>query len=105
MPCAYKARGILALWARLLATESDFGYPQKGSVMKITYDKETDALYIHLIEGEHQCKTVRLTEEIALDFARGEQLIGIEILDAREILGKGNLPKVVVENLPFQAAA
>jgi len=73
--------------------------------MKITYDKETDALYIHLVEGEQQCKTVRLTEEIALDFAEGERLIGIEILDAREILGKGNLPKVVVENLPFQVAA
>ena len=73
--------------------------------MKITYDKETDALYIYLIEEEQQCKTVRLTDEIALDFAKGERLIGIEILDAREVLGKGSLPKVVVENLPFQAAA
>lgn len=73
--------------------------------MKITYDKETDALYIYLIEEEQHCKTVRLTDEIALDFAKGERLIGIEILDAREVLGKGNLPKVVVENLPFQVAA
>lgn len=73
--------------------------------MKITYDKKTDALYIYLIEGEQQCKTVRLTDEIALDFAKEEQLIGIEILDAKETLGKGNLPKVIVENLPLQAAA
>lgn len=73
--------------------------------MRITYDKETDALYIYLIEEEQQCKTVRLTDEIALDFAKGERLIGIEILDAKDVLGKGELPKVVVENLPFQAAA
>jgi uncharacterized protein YuzE len=73
--------------------------------MKITYDKETDALYIYLVEGEQQCKTLRLTDEIALDFAKGERLIGIEILDAREVLGKGTPPRVVVENLPLQAAA
>lgn len=73
--------------------------------MRITYDTGTDALYIYLLEGEEQCKTVRLTEEIALDFAKGEKLIGIEILDAKDVLGKGKLPKVVVENLPFQTAA
>lgn len=73
--------------------------------MRITYDKGTDALYIYLLEGEEQCKTVRLTEEIALDFAKGEKLIGIEILDAKDLLGKGELPKVVIENLPFQTAA
>lgn len=73
--------------------------------MKITYDTETDALYIYLVEGEQQCKTVHLTDEIALDFAKGEQLIGIEILDAREVVGKGALPRVIVENLPLQAAA
>ena len=39
--------------------------------MKITYDKEADALYIRLVEGEHQCRVVRLTDDIALDF--GEQ--------------------------------
>lgn len=70
--------------------------------MKISYDKEIDALYIKLIDGEHQCRTVRLTEEIALDFGKGESLVGIEILDAKEVLGKGTLPSVVLENIPFQ---
>ncbi|MFH0989229.1 MAG: DUF2283 domain-containing protein [bacterium] len=73
--------------------------------MKISYEKETDALYISLVEGVEQCKTLRLTEEIALDFGEGEKLIGIEILDAREVLGKGELPKIVVENLPLHVAA
>jgi len=73
--------------------------------MKISYEKETDVLYISLVEDFKQCKTVRLTDDIALDFAEGEQLIGIEIMDAREILGKGDLPKIVVQNLPLHVAA
>lgn len=73
--------------------------------MRITYDRETDALYIYLVESEEHCKTIRLTEDVALDFGRAEKLIGIEILDAKENLGKGELPKVVVENLPSQIAA
>ena len=73
--------------------------------MKITYDKEVDALYITLIEGKHQIRTVRLTEEIALDFAKGEQLAGIEILDASKVLGKGHLPKLILENIPYQVKA
>lgn len=34
--------------------------------MKISYDPEIDALYIRLIEGKHECRTVRPNEEIAL---------------------------------------
>jgi uncharacterized protein YuzE len=70
--------------------------------MKISYDQETDALYIRLVEGHHECRTLRLSEEIALNIAAGEVLIGIEILDAKEILGAGQLPQVVLENIPFQ---
>lgn len=33
--------------------------------MKITYDKQADALYIRLLEREHQCRVVRLTDDIA----------------------------------------
>jgi uncharacterized protein YuzE len=73
--------------------------------MRITYDKETDAPYIYFVESEEHCQTVRLTEDIALDFGKEEKLVGIEILDAKETLGKGELPKVIVENLPSQIAA
>jgi len=71
--------------------------------MKISYDAETDALYIRLLEGEHQCRTVRLSEEVALNLGEGERLVGIEILDAREVIGEGRLPHVVLENVPFAA--
>ncbi len=69
--------------------------------MKISYDSEVDALYIRLIEGEHECRTLRLNEEIALNIGPGEKLVGIEILDAKEVLGSGKLPNLVIENLPL----
>lgn len=69
--------------------------------MKISYDPEVDALYIRLIEGKYECRTLRLNEEIALNIGPGEKLVGIEILDAKEVLGSGKLPNLVVENLPL----
>jgi uncharacterized protein YuzE len=71
----------------------------KQKFMKISYDSEIDALYIRLIEGKQQCRTVRLNEEIALNIGQGEKLVGIEILDARQVLGAGQLPAVVLEGL------
>jgi len=73
--------------------------------MKITYDPEVDAVYIRLIEGECECRTLRLNDEIALNIGPGETLVGIEILDAKEVLGKGQLPQVVLENLTLAPAA
>ncbi len=72
--------------------------------MRISYDSEVDALYIRLIEGEQQCRVVQLTDEVALNIGPNESLVGIEILDARNVLGKGDLPQIVVDNLPFRAA-
>lgn len=72
--------------------------------MRISYDSEVDALYIRLVEGEQQCRTVRLTDEISLNIGADEMLVGIEILDAKRVLGQGDLPRVVVDNLPFAAA-
>jgi len=72
--------------------------------MKISYDEEGDALYVRLVEGAHECKTVQLTEAIALNLAEDELLVGIEILDAKETLGSGNIPEVVLENLTPRVA-
>lgn len=67
--------------------------------MKISYDSEIDALYIRLLDGPQQCRIVRLNEEIALNIGEGETLVGIEILDARDVLGQGQLPSVILENI------
>jgi len=72
--------------------------------MKISYDPEVDALYIRLIEGEHECRTMRLNEEIALNIGPDEVLVGIEILDAKNVLGQGTLPPLVLENMPVAVA-
>ena len=73
--------------------------------MKISYDSEIDALYIRLIEGKHKCRTVRLSEEVALNIGEGEKLVGIEVLDTKEVLGSGKVPAVVLEGLAFSPAS
>jgi len=45
--------------------------------MKISYNPEIDALYIRLLEGAFQCRTLRLNEEIALNIGENETLVGI----------------------------
>ncbi|MEG3832830.1 DUF2283 domain-containing protein [Microcoleus sp. AT8-B1] len=72
--------------------------------MKISYDSEIDALYIRLVEGKHQCRTLELTDEIALNIGENELLVGIEVLDATQVLGSGNVPNVVLENIAFTVA-
>lgn len=69
--------------------------------MKISYDSEIDAMYIRLLEGEYQCRTLRLSDEVALNIGMGEKLVGIEILDAKQTLGNGILPQLLVENMSF----
>ena len=68
-------------------------------MIKISYDSEVDALYIRLVEGEYQCRTLRLNDEIALNIGPDELLVGIEVLDAKEVLGKGMTPQVLLENV------
>ncbi len=47
--------------------------------MKISYDSDIDALYIRLREGKHKCRTLHLTDEIALNIGENELLVGIEV--------------------------
>jgi len=52
--------------------------------MRISYDKEVDALYIKLLEGDYQCRTLGLGKNVSLNIGPNEELVGIEILDARK---------------------
>jgi len=67
--------------------------------MKISYDAEVDALYIRLVEGKQECRCVRLSDEVTLNIGAGEKLVGIEILDVREVLGGGRMPPVTLEGV------
>ena len=62
-------------------------------------------MYIRLVEGKHECRTLQLTDEIALNIGAGELLVGIEILYAKEVLGSGEIPKVLPENVSFAVAS
>ena len=67
--------------------------------MKITYDKDADALYIRLLEGPFECRVVRLTDDIALDFASGERLVGIEVLGASRLFPRPDSPVIDLKDL------
>ena len=68
--------------------------------MKMHYDPEVDALYISFKKGPTQVTTIRLTEDIAVDLGPGEEIAGIEVLDASLNLGiDRSQPKITLENL------
>ncbi len=67
--------------------------------MRITYDPKVDALYIRFIEGQVQCEVVRLNDRVAVNIGPGEQVVGIEVLDASEVLEGLREGKVYLENL------
>ncbi len=69
--------------------------------MRITYDREADALYIRFIETtvttEHVC------EGVAVDHATDGRIAGIEILDVSERFGDEDaLGKVVLEDIALR---
>ncbi len=67
--------------------------------MKVTYDKEADALYIQLLKGEYECRVVRLTDDVALDFAAGEKLVGVEVLGASRLFDTPDSPEIELKDL------
>ncbi len=67
--------------------------------MILAYDNRADALYIRLLEGQYQCRVVRLTDDIALDFAAGEKLVGIEILGASRLFERPETPTIELQDL------
>ena len=71
--------------------------------MKIRYDRQVDAAYIYLKERPAQVTTVRLTEDVAVDFGPGEEVVGIEVLSASEHLGL-DPQRPVVELIDIGAA-
>jgi uncharacterized protein YuzE len=68
--------------------------------VRIRYDPRVDAAYIFFQEGSPQVTTVRLTEDVAIDFGPNEEIFGIEVLDASRHLGiRPEAPSVRLENL------
>jgi len=62
--------------------------------MKITYDREVDALYIRFKEAT--VTTEHLAEGIAADYDAEGHLVGIEILDAMQRLGDPTIFRQII---------
>jgi uncharacterized protein YuzE len=58
-----------------------------GELVKIEYDSIRDLLYIWFgIPGERAAKTETVVAGVLADFDRQGRLVGIEVLDASEVL-------------------
>ncbi|OGI69141.1 hypothetical protein A3A09_02250 [Candidatus Nomurabacteria bacterium RIFCSPLOWO2_01_FULL_42_20] len=58
--------------------------------MKITYDKQADAMYLQFQKGVF-LRNKEVDEGIILDIGKGNKILGIEILDASKRIKPKNL--------------
>ena len=64
--------------------------------MKLTYDPDADVAYIRKREGE--AATIELTADFLLDIDATGAVCGIELLNARDQLTRGDDGKLIVVN-------
>jgi len=72
--------------------------------MKITYDKEVDALNIVFKKGVVN-KTLEIAPEILLDLDKNGNPLYLEIIGVSEKIGKKNFSKVEIGNKLFRLPA
>ncbi len=66
--------------------------------MKLSYDIETDSLYIHLSETP-SADSDEVADGIVLDFSASGVLVGIDVQHASEM---ADIQSVILSNLPLQ---
>lgn len=65
-------------------------------MMRTEYDKEADAAYIYLeYPVEKAAKPVKVSDRIILDFDANHKLVGVEVLDASEVLSSAALRQAI----------
>ena len=67
--------------------------------MKISYDPTVDALYIRFIDGPAECEVIRFNDQVSINIGPHEKVVGIEVLDASDVLSGIKEKKVELENL------
>lgn len=67
--------------------------------MKISYDPTVDALYIRFIEEPAEREVIRLNDQVSINIGSHEKVVGIEVLDAGDVLSGIKEKKVELENL------
>ena len=66
--------------------------------MKITFDKEADAMYIG-ISDETFAKNKKIDDETIIDLDKNGKIIGIELLNISKRMAKDFLSDIRVQNL------
>ena len=67
--------------------------------MKLSYDKATDSLYIHLSD-KPGADAQEVSEGVVLDFAQDGTLVGIDVQHASKV---ADLSRFLVEHVPLAA--
>jgi len=67
--------------------------------VKISYDPIVDALYIRFIDGPAECEVIRLNDQVSINIGPHEKIVGIEVLDASDVLSGIKEKKIELENL------
>jgi len=65
--------------------------------MKLSYDAETDSLYIHLSETP-SVDSDEVADGVALDFSADGALVGIDVQHASQ---KADIKSIMLSNLPL----
>ena len=69
--------------------------------MKITYDKQVDAMYIRLNDKATYKKSKKITDDVLVDYAENGQVIGVEILEA----SKNSFAPLKKSSIPIEISA
>lgn len=59
--------------------------------MNISYNDQSDVLYIRLDDQKQDVINKRITDEIVLDLGKDDRIVGIEILDASKRIALNNI--------------
>lgn len=72
--------------------------------MKISYDPKADAAYIYFLKDKKSTRTEEIGEGLLVDY-HGDELVGIEILDASKKLPQEEMKSItVVKKEDYQRA-
>ena len=66
--------------------------------MKLTYDPDANIAYIRLREREGEVETIELTADFLVDIDATGAVCGIELLNARDQLTRGDDGKLIFVN-------
>ena len=66
--------------------------------MKITYDKEADAMYIEFMEGEFS-RNIKIDDNTIVDLDKDGNLLGIELLSVKKRIPLKSLSEINFQNL------